>query len=121
MSAVFLMQPLGQLFAYLVGLCALVGLGHDRKNWGDGSSPLVLNESKVIIDRVWRTVSGVGAAPALVAIMFRLSIPESGRFTYDVLGKQKAQQALDDTKKIYLTPTAKNYESDNTQIVQYDE
>ncbi|KAI9688688.1 MAG: hypothetical protein M1822_001045 [Bathelium mastoideum] len=104
MSALFLMQPLGQLCAYLVELCALVGYGRHRENWGDNSTPLILNESKVLIDSVWRIVSGAGVVPALIALIFRFTIPESGRFTYDVSGKWKAQQALDDTRWVYDQP-----------------
>lgn len=68
LAAVFLMQPLGQLCAYGAGLTAL----------------RIFSYSKVDIDKLWRYVVGVGAFPTLLALGFRVSMPESGRFTYDV-------------------------------------
>ncbi|CAK1362727.1 unnamed protein product [Cercospora beticola] len=67
-AAVFLMQPLGQLCAYGAGLTALRAFG----------------SSKVEIDKLWRYVVGIGAFPTLLALGFRLFMPESGRFTYEV-------------------------------------
>jgi PHS family inorganic phosphate transporter-like MFS transporter len=40
----------------------------------------------------------------LIAILFRWTIPESGRFTYDVL--QDANTALKDTRRVYDTMDA---------------
>jgi PHS family inorganic phosphate transporter-like MFS transporter len=90
MMAVTLMQPLGQAAAAAVGLIVLVTLGkrHGLNN---------LTESKedhaaaaALIDKIWRIVVGAGAIPAGLAIIFRLTIPESPRFTLDVShdGKQ---------------------------------
>lgn len=53
----------------------------------------------VTIDRIWRYVVGVGAIPALVAIGFRLTIPESPRYTLDV--DHDGARALRDTQKYY--------------------
>ncbi|EME77811.1 uncharacterized protein MYCFIDRAFT_57367 [Pseudocercospora fijiensis CIRAD86] len=68
LAAVFLMQPLGQLCAYGAGLTAL----------------RIFSYSKVDIDKLWRYVVGAGAFPTLLALGFRIYMPESGRFTYDV-------------------------------------
>ena len=68
MAAVFLMQPLGQLCAYCAGITALHTFG----------------SSKAEVDKLWRYVVGVGAIPTLLALLFRLSMPESGRYTYEV-------------------------------------
>ncbi|KAF2772345.1 MFS general substrate transporter [Teratosphaeria nubilosa] len=59
MAAVFLMQPLGQLFAY----------GADGK-------------AKLGIDILLRIVIGIGSVPAVVAILFRFLLPETARYTY---------------------------------------
>lgn len=71
-AAVFLMQPLGQLCAYGAGLTALRAF--------DVSSPV----TKVEIDKLWRYVVGIGAFPTLLALGFRLFMPESGRYTFEV-------------------------------------
>ncbi|RHY29552.1 hypothetical protein DYB32_005057 [Aphanomyces invadans] len=42
------------------------------------------------IGYVWRLLAGFGAVPALAAVYWRLRIPETPRFTADVLGDQEA-------------------------------
>lgn len=69
LAAVFLMQPLGQLLAYVVGIIAIGQLGG----------------SPAGIDRFWRIVVGVGAAPTILALFARRLIPESWRFTFYVV------------------------------------
>ena len=97
MSAVFLMQPLGQLAACLVGLGAVMGIGH---TYGLDKTPAPSQEdAAVAVDRIWRVVLGVGAVPALVAIIFRVTIPEAPRFTLDV--EHDADRALEDTRIYY--------------------
>ena len=81
MAAVFIMQPIGQLVAQLVGLGVLWGLGRRNPEFRDSR---IENDCKPIVDALWRWVSGVGAIPALVAIVFRWSITDPGRFTLDV-------------------------------------
>uniref|UniRef100_A0A2D3VGD6 Major facilitator superfamily (MFS) profile domain-containing protein n=1 Tax=Ramularia collo-cygni TaxID=112498 RepID=A0A2D3VGD6_9PEZI len=72
LAAVFLQQPLGQLCAYGAGLTALRAF--------EISSPV----TKIEIDKLWRYVVGIGAFPTLLALGFRLFMPESGRYTYEV-------------------------------------
>jgi PHS family inorganic phosphate transporter-like MFS transporter len=74
LAAVFLMQSLGQLAAYSLGLLVLVLVAKTR-----GLDP---NETRYevaspVIDQVWRIAIGIGAAPALVAIGLRRIIPET--------------------------------------------
>jgi PHS family inorganic phosphate transporter-like MFS transporter len=81
MTTVSLAQPLGQLCVELMTTFAArqaLKLGDLRIN----------NESAVdryMLDYLWRIVIGVGAFPALLAIILRLNIPESPMFTLDVL------------------------------------
>ncbi|EMC93575.1 hypothetical protein BAUCODRAFT_125424 [Baudoinia panamericana UAMH 10762] len=99
MASVFLMQPVGQLFAYAVGLLCLA------------SSPTG-GVSQVSVDKMWRTVVGSGAAPAMLAVFFRRSIPESWRFDYFVtLNPTKASHDL-----IYVFGWARRSPSDNAAI-----
>jgi hypothetical protein len=106
MAAVFIMQPIGQLVAWAVGMAALQGLRRDY-NLDVGvltTNPDEIDDAKIGIDIFWRIVVGVGAVPAMIAILFRWTIPESGRYTYDV--KQDARTALKDTRKVYEQQTA---------------
>ena len=36
------------------------------------------------VDRIWRIIIGLGCVPAVVALYFRLTIPETPRFTLDI-------------------------------------
>lgn len=109
MAAVFLMQPLGQCFAAFVGWCVLVGIGRNSHHLDSAAyDPCFLNNmdttstcqhEKESMDTIWRWIIGVGALPALVAIIFRLSIPESPRYTMDV--DNDGRRALGDTLRHY--------------------
>jgi len=46
------------------------------------------------IDQTWRTIIGVGCVPAVIALYFRLTIPETPRYTIDV-ENDLAQATLD--------------------------
>ena len=92
LASVFLMQPLGQAAAYIVCLIALAGLD---AHYGlrDKTDPRLVAP---VVDKLWRWVTGLGAIPAVVAIIFRLTIPESGRFTLDV--QKDAYRAIKETQ-----------------------
>ncbi|ELR07480.1 hypothetical protein GMDG_08449 [Pseudogymnoascus destructans 20631-21] len=101
MAAVFIMQPIGQLMASLVGLIVLLTVGRA------GGLHLMQDDdeaAKKIVDSIWRWVIGVGAIPALIAIGFRLTIPESPRYTLDV--DQDGARALRDTEQYLRQPGA---------------
>ncbi len=113
MAAVFLMQPLGQLLASVVGLAVLLTVG-----WSSGLANETDSEvAKRIVDRIWRYVVGVGAIPALIAIIFRLTIPESPRYTLDV--DHDGARALRDTRKYYNVRRVSTNGSENGQLHVY--
>ncbi|KAH8806115.1 major facilitator superfamily domain-containing protein [Xylogone sp. PMI_703] len=102
MASVFLMQPLGQLLVAVVGWATLVGIGRSRGIDNLPANGDLLNDQQKFevlstIDTIWRCIVGVGAFPALVAIIYRLSIPESPRYTLDIIWD--AEQALADVRK----------------------
>lgn len=80
MAAVFLMQPLGQLSATLVGYGVINGLCHQYNITTETDHMIIAP----VIDIAWRIVIGVGALPALLAVIARMTIPESPRFILDV-------------------------------------
>lgn len=114
MASVFLMQPLGQLLAYVVGLAVLLTVGKNS-----GLDRLTADSDRqaaaTIVDRIWRYVVGVGAIPALIAIIFRLTIPESPRYTLDV--DNDGARALRDTRKYYNIH--RNSSSGGSGMLQY--
>jgi len=72
MTAVFSFQGLGQLFASLVGMIIMAGL-KDR-----------IERNPDTVDLAWRLLIGIGCIPAAFVVYYRLTIPESPRFTADV-------------------------------------
>ncbi|KFY60250.1 hypothetical protein V497_03740, partial [Pseudogymnoascus sp. VKM F-4516 (FW-969)] len=110
MAAVFIMQPIGQLMASLVGLIVLLTVG---RNGGLHNMQDDDEAAKKIVDSIWRWVIGVGAIPALIAIGFRLTIPESPRYTLDV--DQDGARALRDTEQYLRQPGASVPTTDDTR------
>ncbi|EQC26007.1 hypothetical protein SDRG_16154 [Saprolegnia diclina VS20] len=63
----------------------------------------IVDDGAVNLGYCWRILAGFGAIPALAAVYWRLRIPETPRFTVDVLGDaeqgvRNANQFLDGTK-----------------------
>jgi PHS family inorganic phosphate transporter-like MFS transporter len=118
LAAVFLMQPLGQLAATAVGWGVLASILPSRqldKLPLDGTLLTASQQYNLIsaIDTVWRCVIGVGAAPALIAIIYRISIPESPRYTLDVDGD--GRQAVADIEEYDPDPVFSNDDPPPTQ------
>ncbi|KAH9928735.1 phosphate transporter [Fomitopsis serialis] len=76
MTAVFANQGWGQLAATAVS-CVVVRAY---------KSSLISNGGMLLedIDRIWRIIIGLGCVPAVIALYFRLTIPETPRFTLDI-------------------------------------
>ncbi|GAA6028209.1 hypothetical protein JCM8097_006917 [Rhodosporidiobolus ruineniae] len=76
MTATFWSQGWGQFGAALVAIVCLAAFKHsiinDPSNYAHH------------IDFVWRLIIGLGAVPGAVALYFRLTLPETPRFTMDV-------------------------------------
>ncbi|GBC04213.1 hypothetical protein RclHR1_05570014 [Rhizophagus clarus] len=72
MASVFAMQGFGILASAIVALIVLAAF----KN--------AILEDVSAVDYCWRIVLGCGAIPGLLALYFRLTIPETPRYTMDV-------------------------------------
>lgn len=82
MAAVFSMQGLGQLMAAVVALIVTVSFKdayHGATGVGDCDSIC-----QTAADRSWRLIVGVGAVPACFALYYRITIPETPRYTFEV-------------------------------------
>ncbi|KAK9344094.1 major facilitator superfamily domain-containing protein [Lipomyces starkeyi] len=82
MGAVFANQGWGQLAAAIVALC--VTAGYKQTLSAATSAALCTADCRTANDRMWRILIGLGAVPACVALYFRLTIPETPRYTFDV-------------------------------------
>jgi PHS family inorganic phosphate transporter-like MFS transporter len=116
MSAVFAMQGIGQVSAALVGLITTAAYKS------------AIQYDSGYLDNVWRIVVGVGAIPACGALYYRLTIPETPRYTIDV--ENKIEQGANDARAFITTgaravpvPFKSNTEKKdtNTIIVEQEE
>ncbi|OAQ63029.1 inorganic phosphate transporter PHO84 [Pochonia chlamydosporia 170] len=98
MAAVFAMQGLGQLCAAFVML--FVTLGFKGSLEGAKDKAHCTGDCQIAVDKMWRTLIGFGAVPACIALYFRLTIPETPRYTFDVA--RDVEKAGDDVKA-YMT------------------
>ncbi|OCK85365.1 inorganic phosphate transporter 1-6 /Pi cotransporter [Lepidopterella palustris CBS 459.81] len=82
MGAVFSMQGFGQLGGALVMLCLTAGFKESlltAKTYGTCTGVCAL-----AVDKMWRALVGIGIVPACIALYYRLTIPETPRYTFDV-------------------------------------
>ncbi|KAI1503946.1 H+ symporter [Biscogniauxia marginata] len=82
MAAVFSMQGIGQLSAAVVALIVTASFKD-----AFGNAPNVEQCDLVCqtaADRCWRIIIGVGAVPACFALYYRITIPETPRYTFEV-------------------------------------
>jgi len=82
-AAVFAMQGLGQLAASLMALIVVVAYRKELE-------PVVsvaecTGGCAESVDRMWRFLIGFGGIPGWFALYYRLTIPETPRYTFDVL------------------------------------
>ncbi|USW59204.1 Putative major facilitator, sugar transporter, major facilitator superfamily [Septoria linicola] len=82
MGAVFAQQGLGQFGAGIVALIVTVGFkGSLQSASSQATCDGVCN---LAVDKMWRIIIGMGAVPGCIALYFRLTIPETPRYTFDV-------------------------------------
>ncbi|TFY83528.1 hypothetical protein EWM64_g475 [Hericium alpestre] len=102
MTAVFAFQGWGNFCAALVALIVV-----------SAYKPLILSDSTETyphIDYCWRILIGLGCIPGCIALYFRLTIPETPRFTMDI--ERNVKQASQDiehaltTGSYYVDPDA---------------
>ena len=82
MRSVFAMQGVGQFSAAMIALIVSVGFKESLQTAKtvadcDGVCQLA-------VDKMWRVIIGFGAVPGCIALYFRLTIPETPRYTFDV-------------------------------------
>ncbi|EPB92324.1 MFS transporter, PHS family, inorganic phosphate transporter [Mucor circinelloides 1006PhL] len=84
MSAVFAMQGIGQVTAGIVGLVVTAAFKS------------AIEYDQAYLDYVWRIVVGIGAIPGVCALYYRLTIPETPRYTMDI--ENKFEKGISDAK-----------------------
>ncbi|KAH6660406.1 major facilitator superfamily domain-containing protein [Truncatella angustata] len=94
MAAVFAMQGIGQLVCAMIML--FVTLGFKEALLQSQGVTTCNDYCAVAVDKMWRTLIGFGAVPACIALYYRLTIPETPRYTFDV--SRDIEKASDDVK-----------------------
>ncbi|KAK4031645.1 hypothetical protein C8A01DRAFT_41904, partial [Parachaetomium inaequale] len=112
MVAVFLMQPLGQLISQLVAYGVLLGYNNSYDLHSCFKADDDNGNCGRVVDSIWRWVAGVGAIPALVALIFRFQIDDPGLYDLDV--KDEGTRAVQNTMMLY------RYRRVSTQIPNLD-
>lgn len=103
MSWVFFAQPVGQLLANVLSLAAVEAYKpYITSTSASCSADGVDAECFRAIDRLWRLVIGIGIVPAVLALGFRFTIPESPRYKLDIL--QNASTVYEDTRNYFGVP-----------------
>lgn len=82
MAAVFSMQGTGQFAAALVALITTACFKDSFISTTDAAS--CHDSCQVAGDRAWRIIIAFGGLPACFALYWRLTIPETPRYTFDV-------------------------------------
>ena len=95
MTAVFANQGWGQFAGALVAYIIVVSY----KDTLLKDDPAVLPH----VDFMWRILIGLGCIPGVIALYFRLTIPETPRFTMDV--ERNVKQATQDVDNFLTTGT----------------
>jgi PHS family inorganic phosphate transporter-like MFS transporter len=106
MTAVFANQGWGQFSAALVAYIVLQGYKHPLLT---EDTPTQLNH----VDYMWRLLIGLGCVPGCIALYFRLTIPETPRFTMDI--ERNVKQATQDIDHVIADGT---YVVDPDAVVQ---
>ncbi|KAG0646810.1 Repressible high-affinity phosphate permease [Hyphodiscus hymeniophilus] len=83
MAAVFSMQGAGQFACAIVALITTVAFKNSFLNTtSDWAS--CHEDCQLAGDRAWRIIVGFGAVPAVFALYYRITIPETPRYTFDI-------------------------------------
>ena len=100
----FLMEPFGHFFAS--GVAAVVTTSFQSRMQCQYIGYSKSSEDLRAVDRSRRLIVGIGGLPAISAIIIRSQIPESPRYTLDVI--LAGGKALDDTTIFYLAVDGNN-------------
>lgn len=82
MGSVFAMQGIGQFAAGIIAL--IVTSGFKESLLTASSVSQCSGVCQIAVDKMWRVIIGFGAVPGCIALYYRLTIPETPRYTFDV-------------------------------------
>lgn len=95
-GAVFAMQGFGQFAAAMMVL--IVTIGYKYTLQAATSPSTCVGACQRDVDTMWRVVLGFGGIPGWFALYYRLTIPETPRYTFDV--KHNIAKAVADSRRL---------------------
>lgn len=88
------MQGIGQFAAGIVALICVVGF---KGSLSEANGVAACSgDCLEAMDKIWRVIIGFGAVPGCIALYYRLTIPETPRYTFDIA--RDPEKAGEDTK-----------------------
>ncbi|KAF2491167.1 inorganic phosphate transporter 1-6 /Pi cotransporter [Lophium mytilinum] len=112
MGSVFAMQGFGQLGGALVMLCLVAGFKGSLESASSYATCSPGSVCALAVDKMWRALIGLGVVPATIALYYRLTIPETPRYTFDVA--RDVEKANEDAKA-YLSGKSQGHPDEITQ------
>ena len=126
MAAVFSMQGFGQLGGAIVMLCLTAGfkgtlsqtVGTAKTATAAATTPYqnCTGDCSIAVDKMWRALIGIGIVPAAIALYYRLTIPETPRYTFDVA--RDVEKANADTEKYLSGKHGEGHPDEITQVTR---
>jgi len=117
MGSVFAMQGIGQFGAGIMALIVTAGF----KNSLETAKTVAACDGVcgLAVDKMWRTVIGFGAVPGCIALYYRLTIPETPRYTFDV-ARDIVKGGSDTKAYLQGTPHGVPDEIERVKVMQED-
>ncbi|KAJ6444906.1 inorganic phosphate transporter PHO84 [Purpureocillium lavendulum] len=106
-AAVFSMQGFGLLMSSVVALITTVAFKDAYIHIQDETQCDAA--CRIAADRSWRIIVGVGAIPACLALYYRITIPETPRYTFDV--QHDVEKADADIRAYVQSKASGDYEA----------
>lgn len=116
MGAVFAMQGFGQFAAGIIALIVTSGFKESLQT--ASSVAHCSGVCQIAVDKMWRVIIGMGAVPGCIALYYRLTIPETPRYTFDV--SRDVVKAGSDVKA-YLSDKPEGVPDEITRVQQMRE
>lgn len=82
MAAMFASQGFGAFASSFTSFICVTGFRNSLQVSDCG------DDCRLALDKAWRIVYGIGILPAVIALFFRLTIPETIRYTLDIVGNE---------------------------------
>ena len=111
MGSVFAMQGIGQFVAAIIAL--IVASGFKESLITAKTAAACGGVCGLAVDKMWRVIIGFGAVPGCIALYYRLTIPETPRYTFDVA--RDVEKAGEDTKA-YIQGKSEGHPDEITRV-----